>query len=168
MNINLRIEGLDELRKRVDPARFEAVMERGLMAAAIHLQGEVKERTPRRGGPGSKHLRASITYKGSGLRYEVGTDVSYAILVEKGTRPHDIVPRNKKALAWPGGGKTAAGLGRGPQGTAKRGGFLIVRKRVHHPGTKGVHMFERAARESQGDLTGIFQAQVERALGGQN
>lgn len=46
----------------------------------------------------------------------VGTDLSYAPLVEHGTRAHIIYPRDKQALWWPGA--------RHP-----------VRS-VHHPGTK--------------------------------
>jgi len=160
VEMNISITGLDELRKRIDPAWFQAVLERGLKAAVIHLEGKVKERTPVRTG----RLRASITHGGKGLRYTVGTDVKYARFVEEGTKPHVIRPRTKKALAWSGGGRTAAGLGRGPQGTKKRGGQLIVRKRVNHPGTKGTQMFERAGQESFADLTRIVQNQVARAL----
>ena len=160
--LGIKVGGIDELRRRLDPARFDAVLARGLAAAAIHLQGEVKERTPTRTG----QLRASITKKGSGLRYEVGTRVKYARYVEEDTRPHEILPRTKQALAWPGGGGSAAGLGRGPQGTLKKGGFLIVRKRVHHPGTKGVHMFEHGLRENVDAIKRIISAQIERALGG--
>ncbi|OKI04929.1 hypothetical protein A6A06_09545 [Streptomyces sp. CB02923] len=51
-------------------------------------------------------LRSSIVARqtGGGRRvgYEVGTNVNYAAAVEYGTAPHVIVPKNKKALAWPG------------------------------------------------------------------
>ena len=33
----------------------------------------------------------------------VGTNLPYARMVHDGTRPHQIVARNKRALAWPGG-----------------------------------------------------------------
>ena len=169
-DISVRIEGLEELQRRISPSQFKAVLGRGLKAAAIHLEGEVKERTPV-GKTGD--LRAKTTHKGGGLRYEIGTDVKYARYVEEGTglfgprkRKYPIEPRNKKALAWPATGQTAAGLGRGPQGTSKRGGSLIVRKRVMHPGIKGVHMFERTAKEERSAVEGIVKAQLERALSG--
>ena len=168
-NFSVRIEGLEELRRRISPTQFKAVLERGLKAAAIHLEGRVKRNTPVRTG----RLRSSIVHKGGGLRYEIGTDVKYARYVEEGTglfgprkRKYPIEPRNKKALAWPATGQTAAGLGRGPQGTSKRGGSLIVRKRVMHPGIKGVHMFERTAKEERSAVEGIVKAQLERALSG--
>ena len=49
-----------------------------------------------------------------------------AMILEMGTPPHIIEPRNKKALAWPGG--------RHPV------------KRVHHPGTPAYHFMRNALR----------------------
>jgi len=161
-DFSIRIEGLKELQRRISPSQFKAVLERGLKAGAIHLEGGVRKDTPVRTG----RLRASIAHKGGGLRYEIGTNVKYARYVEEGTKPHEITPRNKKALAWPGGGQTAAGLGRGPQGTAKGGGALIVRKRVQHPGTKGRHMFEQTTTKERSAVERIVKAQLDRALSG--
>jgi len=49
-----------------------------------------------------------------------------AILLERGTRPHVIEPKDKQALAWPGG--------RHPV------------KKVNHPGTPALHILRRALR----------------------
>lgn len=49
-----------------------------------------------------------------------------ALIVERGSRPHIIEPRDKKALAWPGG--------------------LHPVKRVHHPGTQAHHTLRNALR----------------------
>jgi hypothetical protein len=51
------------------------------------------------------------------LTATIGTDVPYAPDVLYGTRPHDILPRNKQALFWPGARHPVA--------------------MVHHPGYKG-------------------------------
>lgn len=51
----------------------------------------------------------------SNLRATIGTPVPYAEFVHGGTRAHDIRPRLKKALFWPGAGHPVRG--------------------VHHPGT---------------------------------
>lgn len=65
---------------------------------------------------------------GSGLR--LGREpVFYAPYIEEGTRPHDIFPRNKQALAF--------SVGRGKKGK-------VVVKSVHHPGTKAYRPFGRA------------------------
>jgi hypothetical protein len=55
--------------------------------------------------------------------------VGYAAYVEYGTGAHDIIPRQRKALAW-GGERTLGGrLRAGSRATH-------FAKRVHHPGTK--------------------------------
>jgi hypothetical protein len=59
-----------------------------------------------------------------------GTNVSYAPHIEFGTKPHVIVPKNKKFLAF------------------KIGGVMIFTKKVNHPGFKG-SSFMRFAAEKQ-------------------
>lgn len=49
---------------------------------------------------------------------------NHSALLEFGTRPHVIEPKNKQALAWPGA--------RHPV------------KKVHHPGTPALHLMRRA------------------------
>lgn len=55
--------------------------------------------------------------------------VGYAEAVEKGTRPHVIRPRNKKALAWGGKRRLSGTLRTGEKAT----NFAMV---VNHPGTR--------------------------------
>lgn len=54
----------------------------------------------------------------------VASNVKYAPGLEEGTKPHDIYPKNKKALAF---GK-------------------IIRKHVRHPGTRAYHVLGGAAK----------------------
>lgn len=56
----------------------------------------------------------------------VVNDAPHSAILEFGSRPHVIEPKNKKALAWPGG--------RHPV------------KRVNHPGTPALHIMRRALR----------------------
>jgi hypothetical protein len=61
-------------------------------------------------------LRDSLDAEVQGKVLRVGSrDVNYATDVEMGTAPHVIVPRNKKALHWPGAAHPVA--------------------KVNHPGT---------------------------------
>jgi HK97 gp10 family phage protein len=69
----------------------------------IRVQNEARRRAPVDTG----RLRSSIVHRVEerGARFydvSVGTNVNYAEDVEKGTRPHRIYPRKKKALYWPG------------------------------------------------------------------
>lgn len=57
---------------------------------------------------------------------EVRNDAPHALVVEFGSRPHVIEPRDKQALSWPGA--------RHPV------------KKVNHPGTPAFHVLRRALR----------------------
>lgn len=74
-------------------------------------------------GRGLKLVRTRI--RGNAAVQLVATDWKSAIL-EHGTRPHVIEPKNKQALNWPGGRHPVA--------------------RVNHPGTPAYHILRRALR----------------------
>lgn len=57
---------------------------------------------------------------------QVVNDAGHAALLEFGTRPHVIEPRDKQALSWPGARHPVA--------------------RVNHPGTPALHVMRRALR----------------------
>lgn len=61
--------------------------------------------------------------------YTIGSDVSYAPMVNDGTRPHLIRPKTKQALKFQVGGRT------------------VFAKVVHHPGTRANPFLDRALRE---------------------
>ena len=61
---------------------------------------------------------------------------SYADAVYYGTRPHDIIPINKKALYWPGAAYPV--------------------KRVHHPGSKPNMYLDRIADAAKGEINDAF------------
>jgi len=63
-------------------------------------------------------LRESIDYKLTPKGFSVFSRAEYAKYVAKGTRPHEILPRNARALRW-----------EGPLGNP------IFARRVWHPGT---------------------------------
>lgn len=110
---------------RVDTSKLDARIQnlRGVTAAlpfkvierlALATEGEMKREAPV--SPGGGRLRTSIEAKVFGDHAIVGTSVEYAKWVVQRTKPHRITPREKLALAWPGGP--------GP------------RRSVQHPGTK--------------------------------
>jgi len=55
----------------------------------------------------------------------IGTNLDYAEFVEIGVEPHDIYPKDKKALYWAGAAHPV--------------------KKVHHPGFAGRNMFLNAS-----------------------
>ena len=79
-------------------------------------------------------LRASIrlerrSFLGFRTRWTIGSDVEYAPMVNDGTRPHLIRPKNAKALRF------------------KMGGRTVFAKVVKHPGTRARPFLDRALRE---------------------
>lgn len=87
----------------------------------------------------------------------VGSNDENAARLEYGTRPHVILPKNRRALAWPSSGQSAAGLGHGRQGTLIGRGEFVFAKRVNHPGTKPLLYVERAIAATEGAIVALFE-----------
>ena len=78
-----------------------------------------------------------ISLAGGGPQVLVGTDDEVYRYVDEGTKPHDIVPKKPGGiLVFPGTftSKTVPGVIGSRAGY--KGGEIIKRPRVHHPGTK--------------------------------
>lgn len=89
-----------------------------------------------------------------------GTDDKVYSYVSDGTRPHVIVAKNAKVLAFgPSTPKTTPGSLNA--GSGSRGAASTFRKRVNHPGTKARKFDEAAAREFEQE----WPATVRRKLG---
>ena len=89
----------------VDPQAFHADLIKGvtrimflaLRRAMINTSGRfIKVQTGRL----RSSLHTKVTDKGEVIEGKIGTDVRYAPALEYGSRPHLILPRQKKALRW--------------------------------------------------------------------
>lgn len=126
------VQGIPQLQ-----ARLRAVGQVGpttMQRLALTTVREAKALVPRK----TSNLSRSITIVSATERSAVvRASANYAAFVEFGTRPHDIYPRRKRALAW---AATSAGrrLTGSPRKATRRGAFggLIIRRHVHHPGTR--------------------------------
>jgi len=95
---------------------------------AEFVKGKAIEKCPVGHGPQAGELRRSIDYENlSWEGFDFVAKEPYAIFVEMNTKPHEIKPKNGKALAW---GKEI--------GTTKDGKIMRenVAKSVFHPGTQ--------------------------------
>lgn len=133
------IKGIPQLRARFEAIKPSPDLMRALALTAVREQ---KLLVPRRTG----NLGRSIGIGSVGPTFaETIATANYAAFVELGTKPHTIVPRNRKALRFAvGGGATLAGRPRS-------GSSVVFAKKVNHPGTKP-HPFmvpgaEKAVRE---------------------
>lgn len=83
----VRIDGLDELRRKLNSGRAEQPIQRFLDRGAIFIQSRARLHAPVDRG----RLRGSIGVEATSNRQrEVGTSVTYAPYVELGTRPHFV------------------------------------------------------------------------------
>jgi hypothetical protein len=121
------VDGIPALQKRL-----AAISDTRMLLGKVGLLAvrEAKAIVPRRTGNLGRTIRLGTVTSDSvevlaGGRLTVG----YAAAVEFGTKPHRIVPRRAKALAW-GGGRTLGGrlrVGQRPTHFARS---------VRHPGTR--------------------------------
>jgi hypothetical protein len=135
MEFSVQIVGLDALvaKLREAPAIAAPILQRALSASqAILAKHTVKGVVPWRTGFLVQSFRAEMT---PGMLKWFPT-ASYAPFVEFGTKPHVILPKDKKALYWPGAAHP-------------------VRK-VNHPGTKPNAFMERVVAASQDEINGQF------------
>jgi hypothetical protein len=136
------VKGMPQLKRRL-----HAIGETEGLLRLLQLEtiAGAKARVPRKTG----HLARSIVAGPvSDTQATVEARTPYAAAVEFGSRPHEIVPVHKRALAWPG---TAAGRrlsGRARTRGGQRVGPTIFAKRVHHPGTKAKPFLIPAAKEA--------------------
>jgi len=90
----------------------------------------------RSGGSLAKAWQRHYVHLGLPFESIISNPMPYGETVEKGSKPHVIRPRNKKALAFmPFANFSLAEAG-------AHGGGVVV-KSVRHPGTKGTHFVEK-------------------------
>lgn len=87
-----------------------------------------------------------------GLRVSVGSNVDYAIILELGSQPHRISPRNKQALWW--GDKHGTTMRTPAVVNSARGSYsgkpLPIFGSVQHPGIKARHVLTTALSAAAG------------------
>src|SRR3954468_8897955 len=125
---SVKIVGLDQLIAKLKeaPSIAAPILQRALSASqAILAKHTVKGVVPWRTGFLTQSFRAELT---TGILRWFPT-ASYAPYVEFGTKPHVILPKDKKALYWPGAAHPV--------------------RRVNHPGSKPNAFMERIISTAQ-------------------
>jgi hypothetical protein len=115
-------------------ARFTAMGQTDLILKRVVIKGvaNAKQETRRfrKTGNLGRTIRVGRVTKTTGSILAGGVNnVGYAGVVERGSRPHIIRAKNRKALAWGGSRTLAGGLRSGSRPTH-------FAKSVNHPGTK--------------------------------
>ncbi len=130
--MNAQIIGLDGLLADFKKAGIEAkpIINAALFNAVTLTQKNIRAEAPHKTGALQRSVLTNVSYPSA----IVNTDEKYAAMVEGGTKPHLIVPKNKKALFWKGA--------------------LNPYKAVQHPGTKANPFFQRGVEQS---INGILE-----------
>jgi hypothetical protein len=140
MEFSVQISGLDALITKLKQAPEIAapILQRALSASsAVLAKHTIKGIVPWKSGFLAQTFKAELT---TGMLTWSPT-ASYAPFVEFGTAPHVILPKDKKALFWPGAAHPVS--------------------KVNHPGTKPNQFMERIVAESQGEINDQFGAALQ-------
>lgn len=153
----------DDFIRRVNDAAFKALTtaSEGILTRAIN-RANIKTGTLRRSGtvlPNRKRMLVAITFT-----------APYFKDVHEGSPPHDIVVRNKKILAVPL--KDFFGTAYPYNGNrlpklSKDGRFVLLGRRVRHPGFKGNPFLRKTVEENLSKVGRYVQKAVLSALEGQ-
>lgn len=136
VTINVRVSGIDKLLSKLDPKHMTRALDRGLDDIVVQLGAKVIHEAPKKTG----NLRRSV-HPGprSHLERTIVIGANYAAAVNNGTRPHIIVPRNRKTLRF-----AADASGRRLSGRPRSGADVVFAREVHHPGTRANPFIKRA------------------------
>lgn len=133
--MDLKMTGVEAISRRFDPARLRAAISRGMVALEQDATARVRMRMTGNASKRRKNIRARV----AGEQLIIESNDPVIGFLERGTRPHLIVARNAKVLAFDAGGAT------------------LFRRVVRHPGTKPVGMFRRTLAEDSNRFVQVFQ-----------
>lgn len=158
-SIELKVDGINELRKQLGdlPASMRKSIMRGAMRSMVGaLRKSVRDAIPRRSGKLRSTARVSVRQQTQGMTMRYigqvivgGRDAPHAHLAQLGTKPHEIKPRGTR-------GKRGLKI-------AVDGG-VIVRRRVQHPGAKGVDFMEIGLRKGQAEAERRFEDYIKARI----
>lgn len=147
--MEITLQGFDRLQRafQQSPQFVGRELHAWVETTAAHLTDEITSLTPKDTGLLQQSIKPSVTQVGAlGVSAVIGTPLSYALPVEFGAKPHDILPKNGKALHF------------------MMRGIPITVKKVHHPGSKGYFMFTQAFEANIKQVQDSFERFVDRII----
>jgi len=145
---SVEIEGLDELQS--DWRRASDALVNGLRSGVNRSveegarEAKTTHKFKNRTGDAERSIRpVTLSTNAESIVSEIICDVPYAVILDGGSKPHEITPRRGRWLAW--------------ENPDAQGDWHFARK-VHHPGTKPDPFFANAYRRA--NVVVIFDAEV--------
>lgn len=149
MIVEMKIKNLEEVKRAFiqAPSKIGPEIKRAIRKSITLIQTNIQKEAPVSKEVGhNANLRSKIvSYMVGDLTGVVESQASYSIYVELGTRPHIIVPVNKRVLA------------------NKRTG-QIFGKLVRHPGTAPNPFFKRGLDNSKSFVEAEFNKVIANSL----
>lgn len=147
--IDIIVSGVDKLQVKLN---LFGTQGRQAVADQLNIGAKLVETQAKKNAPFiTGNLRKSIhtlqPASAGNLETIVEANANYAAAVEKGSRPHEIKPKNKKALRWK---STVTFQGAGHSLSFKTMAFATL---VHHPGTKAQPYMKPAAEQLRSRIT---------------
>ena len=135
--MNIRVE-VDTSKLNLDADKINKAVSQELEKTAHRIERQAKELAPIDTG----ELRRSITTEGSGLDYEISTNLEYSEYIEDGTSPHII--NGNPYLYWEGASHPV--------------------RRVNHPGNKAYLYMETACDTQTEDIEDRIADIIDKLL----
>lgn len=147
------------------PKGFEAQMKRlpkavevGMRQAAEAVKADFETTTQ------TWEHAVTFTITGEPTALTVGTADPIWQMVDEGTKPHIIVPRRGRVLRFAVGGSPKTRPGRLTAGSGTKGGIVVIRPRVNHPGTDARNFTAIIARRWRRGVQPFIRRAIEEAL----
>ena len=150
---NMRIEGLDKLIDSAHRAggQLPMLIERAMVMSTNWVAEDAKRVGTGRFKNQTGNLRRSIfrRIENGGARgiVGVGSSAPYGIHVEFGTRPHTILPKKRRFLAF-----------------KSKSGKLVFARRVNHPGSRPLPFMEPALKDNVGRIMKAYERVGEEII----
>lgn len=135
--MNIRME-VDTSKLNLDADKINKAVSQEIEKTAHRIERQAKELAPIDTG----ELRRSITTEGSGLDYEISTNLEYSEYIEDGTSPHII--NGNPYLYWEGASHPV--------------------RRVNHPGNKAYLYMETACDTQTEDIEDRIADIIDKLL----
>ena len=135
--MNIRME-VDTSKLNLDADKINKAVSQEIEKTAHRIERQAKELAPVDTG----ELRRSITTEGSGLDYEISTNLEYSEYIEDGTSPHII--NGNPYLYWEGASHPV--------------------RRVNHPGNKAYLYMETACDTQTEDIEDRIADIIDKLL----
>jgi len=147
--------------------QYRQIMNRGI----LRLKVDTINKTPKKTGLARRSFYTTEVGEYGRMLYN---KIPYVKGLEEGTAPHEIRPKNKKALAWevkPGSKghgfakefiRTKNKLTGAPLKNAKSQ-FIVFAKKVMHPGTRPYNMIKNSLRATRDQIQNEIKEFVRRS-----